>query len=162
VRLNVFQRKVSDLIRWADADGDAVLSAGNVARARITGWEAEALYRPSATIEIPVSYQSLSAEDEGTGERLAGSVQSLWRAGVRSAARSFTWSVDYSVTDRGRFRLGDGSWRYAVLNAAVRGAPVQSAAVRSARGRSLRDEDYQTVEAIPCRAVAVREIRIEL
>lgn len=165
VRLSVFRRSVSDLIRWADADGDLVYRPENVASAKVEGWEAEVLYRPSATIEIPVGYQRLSAEDEETGESLEGVAQSLWRAGVRSTGSSFTWSVDYAVTDRGQFRLSDEDWSYGVLNAAVswRRAFKSAVVLVSVRGENLRDEDYQAVEGYPQRGRAMfAEVRVEL
>lgn len=165
VRLSVFRRSVTDLIRWADADGDLVYRAENVASAKVEGWEAEALYRPSATIEIPVGYQRQSAEDEDTGENLAGVAHSLWRAGIRSIGKSFTWSVDYAVTDRGEFPLSGEEWSYGVLNAALswRRAFKSSAVFVSVRGENLRDEDHQAVEGYPQRGRALfAEVRVEL
>jgi outer membrane cobalamin receptor len=165
IRLSVFRRDVTDLIRWADADGDSVLRPENVASAQVDGWEAEAVYRPSATFEIPVSYQRLSADDEETGERLAGSVRSLWRAGVRSVGSAFTWSADYTVTDRGSFQSTDGSWSYAVLNAALvwRHAFSSAAMQIGVHAENLLDEDYQTEEGFPQRGRSLfAEARIEL
>lgn len=165
MRLNVFRRSVSDLIRWADPDGDSVYRPENVPRVLIGGWEAEALYRPSATIEIPVSYQRLSVEDEDTGERLGGSVRSLWRVALQSTGSSFAWSVDYTVTDRARLQLSDGSLGYAVLNAALSWRHTFSSAALqvSLRAENLRDRDYQSVEGYPQRGRSVyAQVRVEL
>ena len=150
-RASTFRRDVDSLIRWVDGDGDFVYRPENVAEARITGWEAEILYRPTAAISIPLSYQALTTEDRNTGERLAGSVRSLWRAALQASGTSFTSSLEYSFTDRGSYRNGGGAWEYGVLNAALTWkrsfgkVPVKA----TVRGENLLDEDYQTVEGYP-------------
>lgn len=151
VRVSTFWRSVSDMISWADDDGDLVYQPGNVGEASVSGYEAEVLYRPSASISIPLGYQILSVEDEATGERVPGSVRSLLRAAVQSTGGSFGWSVEYAVTDRGDYQLRDGAWSYAVLNAALAwrqtmgSFPVQV----SLRGENLQDRTYETVEGYP-------------
>ena len=153
VRVSTFRRSVSNLILWADADGDRVYRPGNLAQARIIGYEAEVLYRPSPTLSIPVGCQFLSFEDQATGERIPGSVRSLWRAAIQSTGGSFTWSVEYAATDRGTFQFRDGAWNYGIVNAALAwhqkmgSVPVQI----SLRGENLQDRAYETVEGYPQR-----------
>ncbi len=53
VRLSTFRRNVENLISWADADGDFVYQPENVTAATVSGWEAQLLYRPSASVSIP-------------------------------------------------------------------------------------------------------------
>jgi outer membrane cobalamin receptor len=153
VRLSAFRRSVDNLIRWADTDGDFVYRPENVARATVSGWEAQVLYRPSATIAIPVGYQRLSTQDEEADERLAGAVRSIWRAAIQGTGKSLTWSLEYAATDRGNFQQGDGAWNYAVINAAlawrdkIGSVPVQL----SLRADNVQDRSYQTVEGYPMR-----------
>ena len=150
-RLSVFRRDVDNLIRWVDTDGDFVYRPENVAEARFTGWEAEVVYRPSATIAVPLGYQMLTAEDEATGERLSGSVHSLWRAAVQGGGKSLSWSLEYSRTDRGQYRYRDEDWNYGVFNAALswKGNVGKQPVKVSLRGENLLDEEYQTVEGYP-------------
>lgn len=164
-RFTYFRRTVSNLIRWADTDGDAVVRPENVAGARIDGWEAEVVYRPTAGISLPVGYQRLQAEDAETGKRLDGSVRSLWRAALQSTSGSLTWSLEYLVTDRGDYLLRDGAWRYDVLNAALSwkqtmgSLPLQL----SLRAENIQDRNYETVEGYPQRGRSwLAEVRIGL
>jgi len=139
---------VKNLIVWADTDGDAVYQPENVSGATVSGWEAQALYRPSASISIPVGYQRLSTQDDETRASVPGAVHGLWRAAVQGAVKSFTGSLEYAVTDRGEYRQREGSWSYAVANAAVGWRdkigkfPVQV----SLRAENLQDRTYETVE----------------
>jgi outer membrane cobalamin receptor len=153
VRLSAFRRSVKNLISWADTDGDLVYQPENVTEALVSGWEAQVLYRPSASISIPIGYQQLSTQDEVTRQSLPGAVHSLWRAAIQGTGTSLTWSLEYAVTDRGEYRRREGSWSYAVVNAAVGwrdkigSVPVQV----SLRAENLQDEDYETVEGYPMR-----------
>jgi outer membrane cobalamin receptor len=153
VRLSAFQRKVKNLISWTDSDGDLVYQPVNVAEATVNGWEATVLYRPSASISIPVGYQQLSTKDEETGGSLPGAVHGLWRAAIQGNGTKLTWSIEYAVTDRGEYQLREGGWSYTVVNAAVgwrdtiAKVPVQV----SLRAENLQDTDYETVEGYPMR-----------
>ncbi len=165
VRLSAFRRSVDNLIRWADRDGDFVYRPENAARATISGWEAEVLYRLNASIAIPLGYQWLSTSDDETHESLPGAVRSLWRAAIQGTGKSFTWSLEYAYTDRGVFRRREGDWNYAVINAAlawrdkIGSVPVQI----GLRGENLEDRAYETVEGYPMRGRSLfAEIKVAL
>lgn len=153
VRLSAFRRNVDNMINWADSDGDFVSRPENVARATISGWEAQALYRPSAAIAIPVGYQWLSTEDAGTHESIPGAARNIWRAAIQGTGTSFIWSLEYAATDRGDFQQVAKAWKYTVINAAlawrdtIASVPVQL----SLRGENLQDQAYETVEGYPMR-----------
>ena len=80
-------------------------------------------------------------------------MHSLWRAAIQGAGTSFTWSLEYAVTDRGEYQQREGGWSYAVINAAVGwrdkigSVPVQV----SLRAENLQDQDYETVAGYPMR-----------
>ena len=103
VRLSAFRRSVKNLIIWADTDGDFVYQPENVSEATVSGWEAQVLYRPSASISIPVGYQWLSTQDDETRDSVPGAVHSLWRAAIQGTGTSLTWSLEYAVTDRDEY-----------------------------------------------------------
>lgn len=153
VRLSTFRRSVDNLISWTDADGDFVWRTRSVAQATSSGWEAEVLYRPSASIAIPVGYQRLSTRDEETHDTLPGAVRSIWRAAIQGTGKSLTWSLEYAATDRGDYQRRAGAWNYTVFNAALAwrdtlfSVPVQA----SLRVENLQDRDYETVEGYPMR-----------
>ena len=153
VRLSTFWRSVDNLISWSDADGDFVTRPVNVSRATISGWEAQVLYRPSASIAIPIGYQRLSTRDDETQQSLPGAVRSLLRAVIQGSGTSLTWSLEYAITDRGEYQRRDGAWHYNVLNAALAwrdklgSVPVQL----SLRVENLQDQAYETVEGYPMR-----------
>jgi vitamin B12 transporter len=148
VRMSAFRRSVKNLISWADTDGDFVYQPENVPEVTVSGWEAQVLYRPSASISIPVGYQQLSTQDDVTRQSLPGAVHSLWRAAIQGTGTSLSWSLEYAITDRGEYRQREGSWSYAVVNAAVGwrdkigSVPVQV----SLRAENLQDRTYETVE----------------
>ncbi len=165
VRLTAFRRSVDNLIRWADTDGDFVYRPENVSQATVSGWEAEVTYRPSASIEIPVGYQRLSTEDDETHESLPGAVHSLWRAAIQGTGKSFTWSLEYAVTDRGDYQRRDETWKYTVINAAlawrtkIASLPVQA----GLRLENLQDRDYETMEGYPMRGRSwFAEVKVRL
>lgn len=165
VRLSAFRRSVDNLISWTDKDGDLVYRSENTAGATISGWEAEVLYRPSAFIAIPVGYQQLTTEDDETHESLPGAVHSLWRAALQGTLKSFIWSLEYTVTDRGDFRLREGAWNYTVINAAlawrdkIGSVPLQI----SLRAENLQDQAYETVEGYPMRGRSLfAEVKVGL
>jgi len=153
VRLSAFRRSVKNLITWADTDGDLVYQPENVTEAKVSGYEAQVLYRPSASISIPVGYQRLSTQDGATGESVPGAVHGLWRAAIQGTGAKLIWSIEYAVTDRGQYQLREGSWSYTVVNAAVGwkdtigSVPFQV----SLRAENLQDKDYETVEGYPMR-----------
>lgn len=153
VRLSAFRRSVDNLIGWADADGDSVFRPENVAQATTSGWEAEVVYRPSATIAIPVGYQRLSTQDDETRAMLPGAVRSLWRAAVQGTGTSLTWSLEYAATNREDVREGGGVLNQTVINAALAwrdkifSVPVQV----SLRAENLQDRAYETTTGYPVR-----------
>ena len=153
VRLSAFRRSVENLIIWADADGDFVYQPENVAEATVSGWEAQVLYRPSASISIPVGYQRLSTQDDETRDSVPGAVHSLWRAAIQGTGTSLTWSLEYAATDRDDFRQRDGVWstpsstRLSAGGTRSASVPVQV----SLRAENLQDRDYETVEGYPMR-----------
>ena len=153
VRLSAFQRSVKNMITWADTDGDFVYQPENLTKATVSGWEAQALYRPSASISIPVGYQQLSTKNDETGESVPGAVHGLWRAAIQGTGAKLTWSLEYAVTDRGEYQQREGAWSYTVVNAAVGwkdkigSVPFQL----SLRAENLQDKDYETVEGYPMR-----------
>lgn len=150
-RVKVFRRDVDNLIRWADLDGDFVYQPENVARAGIDGFEAELVYRPSVHFSIPLGYQRLDARDDESGERLPGSVRSLWRAAVRSAGAPWTWSFEAARTDRGEYPMSGERWAHTVFNAALgwKGAIGKLPLRAEMRWENITDREYQTVEGYP-------------
>jgi outer membrane cobalamin receptor len=153
LRVSAFRRSVDNLITWSDADGDFVLRAVNVAQATVSGYEAEAVYRPSASIAIPVGYQRLSSEESETHEILPGSVRSIWRAAIQGTFKSFTCSIEYAATNRFGAQPDGGFDNATVFNAAlgwhdkIAGVPVQV----SLRAENLQDRAYETVTGYPMR-----------
>lgn len=153
VRLSAFQRGVSDMITWTDADGDAVFQPGNLEKATVGGWEAQVSYRPSATIAIPVGYQRLYSRDDATDENIPGSVRSLWRAAIQGTGTSLSWSLEYAATNRIDVGQSGGLVNATAINAALAwhdkifSVPVQL----SLRAENLQDRDYETVAGYPMR-----------
>ncbi len=153
VRLSAFRRNVHNQVAWADRDGDLVYQSENLSRVTVSGWEAQVLYRPSASIAIPVGYQRLSTRDEETNEQLPGAVRSLWRAAVQGTGKSLTWSLEYLATNRVDTGETRGFLNSTTFNAAlawrdtIASVPVQV----SLRAENLQDRDYETVEGFPMR-----------
>ena len=153
MRLSAFRRSVDNMIIWADADGDVVYLPGNVAQATVTGWEAEVLYRPSASIAIPVGYQRLSTQDGETGDSLPGAVHSLWRAASRGPASRSPGRSSTPPPTASDFRQPEGVRELHRVNAAlawrdkIGSVPVQV----SLRAENLQDREYETVEGYPMR-----------
>jgi outer membrane cobalamin receptor len=151
LRLAYFRRRVRNLIRWLDDDGDFIYQPENTARARVSGFEGEMRYRVTRSLTLPVGYQALSTEDEETGEQVKGLVRSLWRVGAEYAGGSFTSSLTWSHTDRGSFSYRDAAWEYATLDAAIgwKGSFGKTPVRASLRVENLRDRAYETVEGYP-------------
>lgn len=153
VRLGVFRRNVDNMISWAAAAGDFVRRPENVPRATVSGWEAQVLYRPSASIAIPVGYQRLSIQDDETLAALPGAVRSLWRAAIQGTGTSLSWSLEYAATNRDDVRHGGGVLNYTSINASLAwrdkifSVPVQL----SLRAENLQDRASETVEGYPMR-----------
>jgi outer membrane receptor for ferrienterochelin and colicins len=151
VRLNIFQRRVENLIQWVDTDGDFVYRPENVNTARVRGAEVEVEYRPTATFVIPIGYQYLDTEDLDTGDPLPGAVRSLWRMAAQYTGASYAWSLEGAYTDRGDYQYKSGSWDYLVINAALswRGKVGTFPLKVSVRADNLQGKDYQTLEGYP-------------
>jgi outer membrane cobalamin receptor len=143
------------MIIWTDADGDFVYRPDYLERATVSGWEAQALYRVSDSIAIPVGYQRLSTRDEETGERPPGAVKSLWRAAIQGTGTSLTWSLEYAATNREDVLPGDGFVNATTINAALAWRDtIASVPVRlSLRAENLQDRDYETVAGYPMRGL---------
>ena len=153
MRLSAFRRSVKNLISWADTDGDFVYRPENVAEATVSGWEAQVLYRPSASISIPVGYQQLSTQDDETHDSLPGAVHSLWRAAIQGTGTSFTWSLEYAATDRGEYpaaRRDPGAHRHQCGCRLAGQDRFRPGAGQPAGGESP-GPDYETVEGYPMR-----------
>lgn len=153
VRVSAFRRRVGNLIAWADADGDSVYRPVALERATVSGWEAEVLYRPSASISIPIGYQRLSTRDDATGEGLPGAVKSLWRGAIQGAGTSFSWSLEYAATNRTDPVQPRGFANFTSLNAAVAWRDtIGSIPVRvSLRAENLLDRDAESASGAPVR-----------
>jgi outer membrane cobalamin receptor len=151
--MSAFRRSVKNLISWADTDGDLVYQPENVAEATVSGWEAQVLYRPSASISIPVGYQQLSTQDDESHDSIPGAVHSLWRAAIQGTGTSLTWSLEYIATNRDDLLQADGILNQTVINAAVGwrdkigSVPVQV----SLRAENLQDRTSETVAGYPMR-----------
>ena len=123
-----------------------------MAQSTVSGWGAEALYRPSASISIPLGYQRLSTQDDETQESLPGAVKSLWRAAIQGTGASLTWSLEYAATNRDDPGQDGGVVNSTVINAALawRDEIFGSGAGQPAGGESA-GPDYETVEGYPMR-----------
>ena len=81
LKIAVFYRDVTDLIRWAPGT-DFVWRPSNVQTAHIWGGETEMVFYPWKGLAIPLNYSYLDPRDESTGEPITNKPKHIVNAGV--------------------------------------------------------------------------------
>ncbi|HTG01535.1 MAG TPA: TonB-dependent receptor, partial [Nitrospirota bacterium] len=125
ITVTAFKRKVKDLIQWDGTFGTNTVQfqPRNIGRARISGYEAEAKFALSDTVQWKLNYTRLFPVDETTGQRITSSASPIADA---QAGTSFMAALDKQTVlaldghwVRNYVAAGDPRWQYYVVNGKI-------------------------------------------
>jgi vitamin B12 transporter len=123
--LTGFKRKVKDLIQWEGTYSPTIVQfqPRNVGRARISGYEAEAKFTLSDTVQWKLNYIRLFPVDEATGQRIISTASPMADA---QAGTSFMAALDKQTVlaldghwIRNYVAAGQPRWQYYVVNGKI-------------------------------------------
>jgi outer membrane cobalamin receptor len=146
-----FRREVDDLIVWKDEDGDWTWTPVNVASARITGVETDAVWAPSENFSLRGGWSWLNPVDGATDEPIAGRPRHTVTAALAVTPTPATRG-DLTARWSDHHRDADGTRRSFVVVglSASRDLTILGAATRiSLAVENLFERAYQEVPGYP-------------
>ena len=131
LKFTAFERKVDNLIQWMP-DANFIYSPINIGKARITGTETEAKFRPFEPLTWAVNYTYMNAVDETTGTRIydvipSDQIKSYVNLALPSKTNFYVegrWVKNY-------VRPGDPSWHYTVVDGKITQTVAVSRSVKA-------------------------------
>lgn len=147
VSASVYQRKVNQLIEWAETS-HGFWQPVNRDKAAFRGWEARAVKQFGSELTVSLGYEYLDARDESTGDRLPyrakhkGSLQADFQAPQGLQVSTQLLVVSERPTD------GEPLPGYSVLDLSIK-QPIRPDLTVQMSIKNLLDEKYEQIAGYP-------------